>query len=797
MEQHFNEKQKKEIMELIQESIARFMEENKEEFSLMKTVLNSQRLLEIVEKSKASANRAADIGIRAYASQQNLPIINETMESPPRGHRRPHEITHHPVPVPSQKHGVTPGKPPRVSQEAPVISPHKIPQISPKRLPLTTTAHDAKKFAFPEAKAHDLPPKKQSGTNVGAEIKEEKETTPAEPQPSAQKEEPERNAEVPATEPDAETDAKRITQKGTKKEAKKKEEKKRWGAKPEPKKVPPVHRIPSKKETVHGAKPAGEEAAKPEDAKHESGKDRVKPKKEDKKAKELNKFIRPTQKKEHKKVSPKEAKKKEEKGEKEEEKKEEEAKEEAKQECEEKKEEEKKEPELKQETEQPAAVTAKEEEKPAAKETGKTKTEGTSKEPQKAPEEDKSAVVQPPESNHAGENKPVAEVKPEKKVEEAKMPLVEVTPQSVPATETQAKKEEEKSPEPESKKLEPAAAETEQPKTEETVPAAESKPGVEPEGKGPQTSPVSDQPKVVAEEEAKKPDSEIATPASTKAADATNTKESHKDEPVAKAAEESKPQEPPKVAPAEEKQAPPTQRLAPEELETVRKAFVYMQPAKEMQAVDGDLTLDQLARLSVLVGGKRDEVAKRQKDFETVNKEASKPIIFEIGLTETFLEVDQGEEVKQFYSIASPSPMILLMAKIVVGLLNRWELINPNDANATWTSIKAYFSEQMKDNISNYLLEKVRNHELDFSPENIMRIRELTKWNKFDEQPDLKESGLFEVLYLGLIDPALRTMGISQKGEPYFVWSVMECQRQVLQKALDALEAVKAKAAAK
>ena len=93
-------------------------------------------------------------------------------------------------------------------------------------------------------------------------------------------------------------------------------------------------------------------------------------------------------------------------------------------------------------------------------------------------------------------------------------------------------------------------------------------------------------------------------------------------------------------------------------------------------------------------------VKKEIERMERENENVRKPVEFDIGIKDTFLEVEQTEEAKQLYDIEQPSELILLVAKILVGLLGKWDLINPEDPSATWQQIKIYFAERMKDNIS-------------------------------------------------------------------------------------------------
>lgn len=58
------------------------------------------------------------------------------------------------------------------------------------------------------------------------------------------------------------------------------------------------------------------------------------------------------------------------------------------------------------------------------------------------------------------------------------------------------------------------------------------------------------------------------------------------------------------------------------------------------------------------------------------------------------------------------------------------------------------------------------------------------KGKKFDEE-GIKESGLVEVLYLAIVDPLLKAIGITDPGVPFFVWSELGYESIMLQIGID------------
>ena len=65
------------------------------------------------------------------------------------------------------------------------------------------------------------------------------------------------------------------------------------------------------------------------------------------------------------------------------------------------------------------------------------------------------------------------------------------------------------------------------------------------------------------------------------------------------------------------------------------------------------------------------------------------------------------------------------------------------------------------------------------------------KGYEFEEQPNFAESGLVGVLYLAVVEPALKAIGVIGKGEPYFVWAALKHEVQLFQNALGVLAAIR------
>lgn len=152
--------------------------------------------------------------------------------------------------------------------------------------------------------------------------------------------------------------------------------------------------------------------------------------------------------------------------------------------------------------------------------------------------------------------------------------------------------------------------------------------------------------------------------------------------------------------------------------------------------------------------------------------------ILDLGVKETYLEIEEMDEAKLMYSITNPLPTTVLRGKILIGLLNKWELIIPNDDKGSWNNIKAYFSKEMGENISSYFLSKVKKRELDFSASNVAKLQKLVNGKKLDNDEESKESPLLFTIYMALICPVFQMI----KESSYFSRVVALLHKEKIEK---------------
>jgi len=117
-----------------------------------------------------------------------------------------------------------------------------------------------------------------------------------------------------------------------------------------------------------------------------------------------------------------------------------------------------------------------------------------------------------------------------------------------------------------------------------------------------------------------------------------------------------------------------------------------------------ELPADTLLGIVEELKRKKKELEEKIASIEKDNPNCSVPVPFNIGAKIAYLQVDQKEENKKFYELESPSPRTLFIVKILTGALGRWELIDQEEVDVTWTNIKFYFKEEMKERIRNSLL---------------------------------------------------------------------------------------------
>ncbi len=181
-----------------------------------------------------------------------------------------------------------------------------------------------------------------------------------------------------------------------------------------------------------------------------------------------------------------------------------------------------------------------------------------------------------------------------------------------------------------------------------------------------------------------------------------------------------------------------------------------------------------------------DELRSRIRSLENEYPATMQPARFSLGLREALLEVDETQEARELYDQTEPSAFSVLVAEIIVILLGRRDLINVKDSLQSWANIKLYLAEQTAgSDICQYMLTKVRNGELEFSPQTVIRIKGLTRGRKLEDEAAAEKSGLTSVLYAAVVEPALCMIGVIGKGEPYFDWTVAGYEASVIEDAIN------------
>jgi hypothetical protein len=106
--------------------------------------------------------------------------------------------------------------------------------------------------------------------------------------------------------------------------------------------------------------------------------------------------------------------------------------------------------------------------------------------------------------------------------------------------------------------------------------------------------------------------------------------------------------------------------------------------------------LDEAIRI---LKAKKVEIESNLTSLKSSCDDYASPVTFDIGVNTAFLEIDGVDEVKNFYKLSNPSPQTLLIGKVVMGLLGKWDLILTGSSSTIWKSIQSYFKMTMGYNI--------------------------------------------------------------------------------------------------
>ena len=104
-----------------------------------------------------------------------------------------------------------------------------------------------------------------------------------------------------------------------------------------------------------------------------------------------------------------------------------------------------------------------------------------------------------------------------------------------------------------------------------------------------------------------------------------------------------------------------------------------------------------------MLKAKREEVNTKLESLKKSSPNYSDPIKLDLETGSAILEVDQAEELKQFYDLKDPSLQTMIIAKVLLLLLGKSDLIKTDEF--TFANIKKYFHEELKDEICILILQ--------------------------------------------------------------------------------------------
>jgi hypothetical protein len=88
-------------------------------------------------------------------------------------------------------------------------------------------------------------------------------------------------------------------------------------------------------------------------------------------------------------------------------------------------------------------------------------------------------------------------------------------------------------------------------------------------------------------------------------------------------------------------------------------------------------------------------------------------------------------------------------------------------------------------NIVEYFLDRVRSNKLELTGHSSFLIMQLIKRQRMDRS--LKDCELLRTLYLAIVEPALKAIGVTGNGIPYFVWSKFNYEANIIGAAISRL----------
>ena len=89
--------------------------------------------------------------------------------------------------------------------------------------------------------------------------------------------------------------------------------------------------------------------------------------------------------------------------------------------------------------------------------------------------------------------------------------------------------------------------------------------------------------------------------------------------------------------------------------------------------------------------------------------------------------------------------------------------------------------------IDEYFLKKVTGKTI-ISGENVFKLKHLLKHESFKDQFSSKESALIETMYLAIVEPIVKIIGVIGEGEPFYTWLELQYEKGIIQAAIRNLE---------
>lgn len=154
------------------------------------------------------------------------------------------------------------------------------------------------------------------------------------------------------------------------------------------------------------------------------------------------------------------------------------------------------------------------------------------------------------------------------------------------------------------------------------------------------------------------------------------------------------------------------------------------------------------------------------------------------------MEIEAEEEENYFYSTKQPSSNTQIMMKVLAGLLNKWDLIIPDNPTLTIDNIKGFFKAQSNNNICAFLLKKLKDKELNFEPNNLLKLKTLLANVVLAEKLEFEQDELMSLLYRAYISIILTHIGLMQKEAPYYQYKILSNECKLLSDGLKMITAL-------